>query len=205
VDAAAQLPPASNLWRFTAGEGADLVAFSGGKALKGPQASGLLLGRTDLIAAARANGAPNQRLLRALKVGKEEVAGLVAAVRRYLELDHDALLAAWESTVAGWAGRLEEIPGVRAVRSWPNEAGQPTPRLCVTLTRSALGFGTSEVVAALWDRHPRVAVLPGEDDVFYMTPDTLNDGEAALVLDAVIAEIERARRPAPATETGRTM
>ena len=84
IDAAAQLPPSSNLWYFTRDLGADLVAFSGGKALRGPQASGLLLGRADSIEAARANGAPHQRLLRSLKVGKEEIAGLVAAVRRYL-------------------------------------------------------------------------------------------------------------------------
>ena len=194
VDAAAQLPPVSNFWNFTAGVGADLAAFSGGKALKGPQASGLLLGRRDLIAAARANGTPYQRLLRALKVGKEEIAGLVAAVSRYLDLDHDSLIAEWELTVAEWATRLSAIPGVRAERSWPNEAGQPTPRLRVTLARTDLGFGGKEIISALWDRDPRIAVLPGENDVFYMTPDTLNEGEAEVVLDAVCDEI-RDRAP----------
>jgi D-glucosaminate-6-phosphate ammonia-lyase len=199
VDAAAQLPPVDNLWYFTTGVGADLVAFSGGKALRAPQASGLLLGRGDLIAAARANGTPNQRLLRSLKVGKEEIAGLVAAVRRYLELDHESLLTTWESTVADWAIRLSEIPGVRAERSWPNEAGQPTPRLRVALSRSDLGFGADEIITALWDRDPRIAVRHGEDDVFFMTPDTLNEGEAGVVLDAVCDEIRlRAPRPSPA-------
>lgn len=196
VDAAAQLPPVSNFWHFTTEAGADLVAFSGGKALRGPQASGLLLGRRDLIAAARANGTPNQRLVRSLKVGKEEIAGVIAAVRRYVGLDHDALLAGWESTVTEWASRLSEIPGVGAERSWPNEAGQPTPRLRVTISRSELGFGAKEVIDGLWERDPRVAILPGDENVFYMTPDTLNDGEASVVLDAVSAEIrDRAGRP----------
>jgi uncharacterized pyridoxal phosphate-dependent enzyme len=189
VDAAAQIPPVSNLWHFTTEAGADLVAFSGGKALKGPQASGMLLGRADLVAAARANGTPNQRLVRSLKVGKEEIAGLVAAVRRYVGLDHDALRAGWESTVVEWSARLSEIPGVRAERSWPNEAGQPTPRLRVEISRSQLGFCAKDVVAGLWKRDPRIAVLPGGDDVFYMTPDTLNEGEAPIVLEAVSAEI----------------
>ncbi|MGA3031425.1 MAG: aminotransferase class V-fold PLP-dependent enzyme [Candidatus Limnocylindrales bacterium] len=189
VDAAAQLPPVGNLWHFTTECGADLVTFSGGKALKGPQASGLLLGRADLVAAARANGTPNQRLVRAMKVGREEIAGLVAAVRRYVGLDHDALLAQWEATVADWAGQLAQIPGVRAERSWPNEAGQPTPRLRVTVSRSELGFGAKDVLDALWQRDPRVAGLPGGEDVFYMTPDTLNEGEEQTVVDAVSAVI----------------
>jgi D-glucosaminate-6-phosphate ammonia-lyase len=189
VDAAAQLPPVSNFWYFTKDCGADLVAFSGGKALKGPQASGLLLGRADLVSAARANGTPNQRLVRAMKVGKEEIAGLVAAVRRYVALDHDALLAEWEATVAGWATQLSDIPGVSAERVWPNEAGAPTPRLRVTVSSSELGFGGKDVVDALWERDPRVAVLAGGDDVFYMTPDTLNEGEAQTVVEAVSAAI----------------
>lgn len=189
VDAAAQLPPVSNLWHFTSECGADLVAFSGGKALRGPQASGLLLGRADLVAAARANGTPNQRLVRAMKVGKEEIAGLVAAVRRYVSLDHDALLTQWEATVAEWAKLLSEIPGVRADRTMPNEAGQPTPRLRVTIEREELGIGAKDVVDALWERDPRIAVLSGGEDVFYMTPDTLNEGEAEAVINAVAVEI----------------
>jgi L-seryl-tRNA(Ser) seleniumtransferase len=126
-----------------------------------------------------------------MKVGKEEIAGLVAAVRRYVALDHDALLARWEATVAEWARQLSEIPGVRAERVWPNEAGQPTPRLRVTVSRSELGFGAKDVVDALWERDPRVAVLAGGEDVFYMTPDTLNEGEAQTVVDVVSAVIRK--------------
>jgi D-glucosaminate-6-phosphate ammonia-lyase len=195
VDAAAQLPPVSNLWSFTIDSGADLVAFSGGKALQGPQASGLLLGRADLIAAARANGAPHQRLLRPLKVGKEEIAGLVAAVRRFISLDEASLLEQWESTVAEWSRQLSSIPGVRAERVWPNEAGIPRPRLKVTISRSELGFSAKDVMDALWELDPRVAVLPGGEGEFFMTPDTLNDGEAPLVVAAASAVIrERVAR-----------
>jgi hypothetical protein len=109
--------------------------------------------------------------------------------------DHDALLAEWEATVAGWATQLSEIPGVSAERAWPNEAGAPTPRLRVTVSSSELGFGGKDIVDALWERDPRVAVLAGGDDVFYMTPDTLNEGEAQTVVEAVSAAIrEKAAR-----------
>jgi D-glucosaminate-6-phosphate ammonia-lyase len=190
VDAAAQLPPLSNLWHFTTECGADLAVFSGGKALRGPQASGLLLGRARLVSGARANGTPNQRLIRAMKVGKEEVAGVVAAVRRYVALDHEALLKQWEIIVADWATRLSLIPGVQADRAFPNEAGQPTPRLRVTIAREDAGKSAEEVVNSLWERDPRIAVLRGGEDVFYMTPDTLNDGESEIVIEAVMAVIQ---------------
>src|SRR6185503_8169147 len=99
VDAAAQLPPVENLWRYTRDLGADLAVFSGGKDLRGPQASGLVVGRADLIEAIRAHGAPNQRLGRPMKVGKEEMIGLLKAVELYVAQDQTARLAGYEETV----------------------------------------------------------------------------------------------------------
>ncbi|HEY8741956.1 MAG TPA: aminotransferase class V-fold PLP-dependent enzyme, partial [Chloroflexota bacterium] len=80
VDAAAQIPPVANLWRFTKELGADIAIFSGGKGLRGPQATGLVLGRPDIIEGCRVNGSPNHALGRPMKVGKEELAGILAAV-----------------------------------------------------------------------------------------------------------------------------
>lgn len=191
VDAAAQLPPVSNLWHFTRECGADAVVFSGGKALRGPQASGLLLGSAKLVEAARANGTPHQRLVRSMKVGKEEIAGLVAAARRYVALDHKALLREWEQTVADWAERISVFPGVIAQRAFPNEAGQPTPRLRVSITADVAGISAGQMTTALWERNPRIAVLPALDDVFYITPDTLEPGEAEIVIDALIEVLVR--------------
>jgi L-seryl-tRNA(Ser) seleniumtransferase len=186
VDAAAQIPPASNLWRFTAEFGADLALFSGGKALRGPQPSGLLLGQRALVEAARANGAPYQRLARPMKAGKEEIMGLLAAVRRYLCLDHEKLLLGWEETVRHWAGRLAVIPGVTAARAFPNEAGQPTPRLRVEVEPQLAGQTAADVAGRLWDRDPRIASLPSPPGAFYLTPDTLGEGEAEIVMDALV-------------------
>ncbi len=179
VDAAAQLPPVSNLWNFTKGHGVDLVTFSGGKGLRGPQASGLLLGRADLVEAARLNAAPFQRLARPMKVGKEELCGLVAAVERYLALDHVAQAEQWTRTVDNWAQRLASTPGLSARRLDLNEAGQPVPRLEVAFSEN--GRATA-VAARLWNGDPRVAVLRVGETI-YLSPDTLEDDEVELVME----------------------
>jgi L-seryl-tRNA(Ser) seleniumtransferase len=195
VDAAAQLPPVENLWAFTQA-GADLALFSGGKALRGPQATGLVLGTATMIEAVRANGAPHQRLARAMKVGKEEMLGLLAAVRRYLALDHPAQQAAWEAAVARWSAELNSLPGVTAARAYPNEAGQPSPRLHVCVDAARTGVTAAEVVRHLWQRNPRIAVGVDGEHGFFMTPDTLAPGEDYKVLDAIRAQLGRTGRPA---------
>jgi L-seryl-tRNA(Ser) seleniumtransferase len=96
VDAAADTPPVENLWKYT-GMGYDLVAFSGGKGIRGPQSAGLLLGRKDLIEAARLNTSPNGTTIsRGMKVNKEEMVGMLAAVERFLQLDHAAERREWD-------------------------------------------------------------------------------------------------------------
>src|SRR4249920_1500211 len=98
-DAAADVPPVENLWRYTK-MGFDLVAFSGGKGIRGPQSAGLLLGRKDLIAAARLNGSPNSDSIgRGMKVNKEELLGMMASVEAFLKRDHQAEWRDWESRV----------------------------------------------------------------------------------------------------------
>ncbi len=179
VDAAAQLPPHTNLWHFTRDVGADLALFSGGKGLRGPQASGLMVGRAALVEAARANAAPHQRLARAMKVGKEEIAGLVRAVELYLAQDHDAVRTGWDATVDAWVTALDGAHGLRAEREELNEAGQPVPRVRVTAA------GADKIRAALWDGDPRVHVLPG-DGCFYLSPDTLAPGEDELVTAQIL-------------------
>ena len=124
VDAAAQLPPVENLWNFTH-MGADLALFSGGKGLCGPQSSGLILGRRDLIEACAFNACPRAFIGRPMKVGKEEIAGLMAAVRWYLDLDHAALMQTYEDQVGWIIAAFSGRPHVSARRSFPSEAGQP--------------------------------------------------------------------------------
>jgi len=189
VDAAAQLPPPSNLRAFTRDLGADAVAFSGGKALRGPQASGLLLGRSDFIEAVRANGSPYERLARPMKVGKEEIAGLVRAVELYVAADHDAQARVWAAVVETWARDLGGVPDLRIERLATNEAGQPVPRLRVVVDAPAVGASAEAVRGRLWNGDPRILVLPDGPDAFYLTPDTLSAPEAPIVSARVLAAL----------------
>ena len=186
VDVAAQLPPASNLWHFTQ-LGAALAVFSGGKDLRGPQSSGLILGRKDLIEACRIHGSPNHAFGRPMKVGKEEMVGLLAAVERYVNLDHDARAQYCEATVASWCAALNELDGVTAVRSFPNEAAQPLPRCLVTLASAAVGIERDVVVSALLDGEPAVSVGTHDDAGIFLNAMTLEPGEEATVLERLLA------------------
>lgn len=181
VDAAAQLPPLSNLWHFTKECGADLVIFSGGKALRGPQASGVLLGRSDLVEASRLNAAPFQRLARAMKVGKEEICGLVAAMERYVSLDHDAQAEFWTSVVDSWAHELNDVLSISVRRLDVNEAGQPVARLEVDCGSTEFAHA---VTSSLWALEPRIAVLENGRFV-YVSPDVMSESEYGYVMLAL--------------------
>ena len=113
IDAAADVPPVENLWRYTK-LGFDLVGFSGGKGLRGPQSTGLLLGRKDLIEAARLNNSPNgDTLCRTNKVNKEEIIGMLVALETYLKLDHAADWKEWEGRCRRIAEALKEFKDVK--------------------------------------------------------------------------------------------
>lgn len=188
VDAAAQLPPASNLWRFTRDLGADLALFSGGKDLGGPQASGLAVGRGSLIEAMRAHGSPNQRFARALKTGKEEIVGLVAAVEEYLAIDVADRERRWEQVLTGWAEELDAVPAFTVTRDPMNEAGQPIPRLVIGWTDGPLA---SELVAEALAGEPATAVVTVRERSIGITPETVAEDEVSLVVPAVRAAWQR--------------
>ncbi len=198
VDAAAQIPPIANLWRFTRELGADVAIFSGGKGLRGPQSSGLVLGSETIIEGCRANGNPNHSIGRPMKAGKEELVGLLAAVEWSLAQDEDAVLGGYEATVARWIAALGDIPGVAAERGYPSEAGQPHARAIVHIGPPC-PLTRDEVVAALWDQDPRVAVAAVGDDAIALNPQTLEPGEDELVLEAVKRVLSGATVGAAAT------
>jgi L-seryl-tRNA(Ser) seleniumtransferase len=112
LDAAGEVPPVSNLQRYTR-MGADLVTFSGGKGLRGPGSTGILAGRTDLIASARAQTSPHSGIGRGMKVDKEEIVGLLVAVERFLRLDHDAELRRQRARAGVIRDRLAGVAGLR--------------------------------------------------------------------------------------------
>ncbi|MGD7707688.1 aminotransferase class V-fold PLP-dependent enzyme [Microlunatus sp. Y2014] len=184
VDAAAQLPPVSNLWHFTAEQGADVALFSGGKDLLGPQASGLVVGRADLVDAMRMHGSPNQRLARALKTGKEEIMGLLAAVERYVTLDHGARARRWDDILRTWLDALGDLPGARVFRTEMNEAGQALPRLIMEWES---GPTPADMVAHAAAQDPAVAIVRAGLQGIGMTPEIVTDDEVPLVAAAVRA------------------
>jgi uncharacterized pyridoxal phosphate-dependent enzyme len=187
VDAAAQVPPVSSLWTYTNDAGADAVIVSGGKGLRGPQSSGVVLGRRDLIESCRANGAPAAATIgRPMKVGKEEMVGLLAAVEWYLDGDEAATIEAYEASVRlmveGVAGRA----GVAARRGYPSEAGQPHGRAVIRLEPPAPA--RDELVRLLWQGEPRIAVgtVDVADDEIALNPQTLRPGEDKVVLGRLL-------------------
>ena len=184
VDAAAQVPPISNLRHFTCELGADAAIFSGGKGLRGPQSSGLVLGRRAIVEQCIVNGPPNHSLGRPMKVGKEELMGILAAIEWSLRQDEPATLANWEAIVRRWIDGLSGLPGVSAERRFPSEAGQPHGRTIVHLGPGSR-LGRKELVAALWEGEPRSAVSEVEEDAIALNPQTLEPGEDAIVLEAL--------------------
>ncbi len=183
VDAAAQIPPVSSLWRFTTEIGAEAVIVSGGKGLRGPQTTGLVLGRRWLVDRCRRHASPNQEIGRGMKVGKEELAALLAAVEWTLEQDEEALLAGYERSVALWVDGLQGLPGITAYRGYPSEAGQPHGRAVLRFTNRS----RADVITALWDNNPRIAVgtFGVADNELALNPQTLQPGEDRTVLEAL--------------------
>ena len=179
VDAAAQIPPVESLWKFTQ-MGADLAIFSGGKGLQGPQASGLIVGRRDLIEAIAANANPNTYIGRPAKVGKEEMIGLLAAVEWYLGLDQAALLAQYERQVKYLLDEFSGLAHIKTERGWPSEAGQPMP-LALIHFLPGLKITRDQVIEQLKQGDPYIEVAPNGEDAIAVNPQTLSAGEDRLI------------------------
>ncbi len=162
-DAAAELPPATNLSSIIR-EGFDLVGFSGGKGLRGPQSSGLLLGRKDLIQAAVLNNNPIEDAIgRPCKVGKEEMMGLLVAVEEYVRRDHEADIRLWRGFMESVARDLHGISTVTAEVYVPGPGGHPVPYLRVQWDQNRLNLKYADCAQQLRDGEPSIEVNAGDD------------------------------------------
>src|SRR5262245_55127638 len=158
-DAAADVPPISNLWNYTQ-MGFDLVAFSGGKGIRGPQCAGLLLGRKDLIDAARLNNSPNSNAIgRGLKVAKEEIVGMVAAVDWFLKQDDTAMEAEFRKRAERIADQVKKVPSVQTQIFIPPVANH-VPHLLVTYDANRLRTTGAEIMQKLREGKPRIELNP---------------------------------------------
>jgi len=180
VDAAAMLPPKSNLGRYIS-EGADLVTFSGGKFIRGPQGTGLLFGRRDLIDAAIANGPPNHSIGRPQKVTREEMIGLYTALKLFMEQDDDALMASYRASIEPAYEILQGLDNVEvSIEHDPMKYHVPT--VVIRLNSEATGLDPQKLLKDLLEGEPRVFVTydKGVDSVS-INPINLLDGEAVVV------------------------
>jgi L-seryl-tRNA(Ser) seleniumtransferase len=156
-DAAADVPPVENLWKYT-GMGFDLVAFSGGKGIRGPQSAGLLLGSRSLIEAARKNASPNGDAIgRGMKVNKEEIVGMLAALEAYVATDHVRENREFERRAELIRASAAAVPGLKAEVFVP-EVANHVPHVRVSWDGAAKGPAAAAVVSALRDGEPSIAI-----------------------------------------------
>ncbi|HZT33003.1 MAG TPA: aminotransferase class V-fold PLP-dependent enzyme [Bryobacteraceae bacterium] len=179
-DCAGDAPPAENLSKYLR-MGFDLVAFSGGKGLRGPQSAGLLLGRRDLIQAARLNGSPNSDAIgRGQKVNKEELLGMMVAVERIFRVDQQSEWREYEARVQWIAGQLSGIPGVRAEMFVP-EVTYRVPHLRVRWDESAVRLSPRDAIRRLREGEPSIEVRSSPPDCVELGVWMLQPGEERVV------------------------
>lgn len=163
-DCAADVPPVENLWKYT-DMGYDLVAFSGGKGLRGPQSAGLLLGRKDLIAAARLHAPPRGNTIgRGMKVNKEEVLAMLVALELYLDKDFDAEWRQWQAQIEHIRDAVLQVDGTRAEIHVP-EIANHTPSLDITWDAERIPITPDEARERLRQGHPSIETAGGDDRV----------------------------------------
>lgn len=181
VDAAAQLPKKENLWRFTQ-EGADLAIFSGGKGLRGPQSSGLIVGREKWIGQIRSIASPNPGIGRPMKVGKEEIVGLMTAIELFMQQDENRTLKSYEQTVQTFIEAFAQDDAIAVTRDFPSEAGQPMPRAKIVIQPNRLRVDAVGFTAQLRQCRPAILAF-GHEDTFYINPQTLLTGETETIIE----------------------
>jgi L-seryl-tRNA(Ser) seleniumtransferase len=188
-DAAADVPPLENLWKYTA-MGFDLVAFSGGKGLRGPQSAGLLLGKKPLIAAARMNGSPNGNAIgRGMKVNKEEMLGMLAAVEHFVSTDHAKDGLEYDKRADEIRRSAAAVAGVKAEIFVP-EVANHVPHVRVTWDAVAKPLKAAAVVKAMQDGEPSIAIR-SEEESLVIGVWMMRSGEEKIVARRLRQELEK--------------
>lgn len=175
-------------------KGADLVAYSGGKYLNGPQCSGLLIGRRDLVQAAWVTSAPHHGFGRGYKVGREEIIGMWTAVEMWAKRDHGEEFRKWTSWLETINSQIKKIPGVTTEIKQPTGRSNPSPDLLVQWDPAIIPLTGYEVENVLWDQSPRIAVSgagsylpfpPNFKPNILINSSQLEEGEEKLIAESV--------------------
>ena len=190
VDAASMLPPRENLYRYLRA-GADMVVYSGGKGIRGPQGSGILVGRADLIEAATLQASPAQFLGRGMKVAKEEVIGLVASLAAFVEEDEEAEMAAYRALVQPVVDALVEIPGLKVTLEHDSRSFL-VPCAVIRFTDEWRGPSRDEIAAAMERGNPQVYLHQlGGPEQLAVDPLNLTEPEVEIVIRRLREELTR--------------
>jgi len=194
VDVASMVPPRENLFRYLRG-GADLVIVSGGKGIRGPQSTGILAGRRDLIRAATLNASPNQAIGRAAKTSKEEIVGLVTALELFLAEDEKAEMERYREVSASIVDALADLPGLRAVVE-QDPVNRVLPNAVIYFEPAWTGPSGRAVQLALAAGDPHIYVQQGPHqggyfDEIAIDPINLEPDDAAVVARRLREELTR--------------
>ena len=187
IDMAADVPPVSNLWKYNE-LGFDLVCVSGGKAMRGPQSAGILMGKKELIAAARLSAPPRGgNIGRGMKVNKEEVLGMYVALEKYINQDHDAEWKMWESKIDTIAKSVDSIEGVKIEISVPPIANH-TPLLFISWDESKVKTSNKDLMLKLRNGSPSIEVMANGTGI-NITVFMLQEGEEKIVAKRIREEL----------------
>jgi uncharacterized pyridoxal phosphate-dependent enzyme len=202
VDAAAEILTIPNVHLIN---GATLVAYSGGKCIRGPQSAGLLLGRKDLVRAAWVHSAPHHGFARAMKVGKEEAVGMLMAVEMWVKRDHKAEWQRWMSWLNSIATHVSRVEGVTTSIAETTALSNRTPTLTIRWDRKRLGISGADLARHLLDTEPRIATPGGRDRgdeaSISITPYQMSGGEEKIVAEKIHAALSKAPRSAEPART----
>jgi L-seryl-tRNA(Ser) seleniumtransferase len=204
VDAAAEILTFPNVHLEA---GATLVAYSGGKCIRGPQTAGLLLGRKDLVRAAWVHSSPHHGYARSMKIGKEEAIGMLMAVEMWMKRDHKAEWSQWMARLDHVAKRLAAVQGVTTSVHEPSGLSNRTPSLAIRWDPEKLGITGAAVARHLLTTEPRIA-LPtggggrgggsGSDTGVSVVPYMLSPGDEKTVADRLCVVLSNPPRQEPA-------
>ena len=191
IDIAADVPPVENLWRFN-DMGFDLVCVSGGKALRGPQSAGILMGKKKYIQAARLSMPPRGSTIgRGMKINKEEILGMYVALEKFVNTDQDQLWKMWEDRTALIGNAAKSVPGV-SVETHVPELGNHTPTLKVSWDKSKINLDTKGLQEKLRNGEPSIEVVSGGENAIGMTAWMLQPGEDKIVAKRLKEELVKA-------------
>ncbi|WP_276347010.1 PLP-dependent transferase [Daejeonella sp. JGW-45] len=191
VDIAADVPPVENLWKFN-DMGYDLVCVSGGKAIRGPQSAGILMGRKHLIAAARLSAPPGgNNIGRGMKVNKEEILGMYAALERFINLDHGKEWKMWEDRAAIIANAVNKVRGAKAEIFVPPHANV-TPTLRINWDQSLIKLTSRDMTANLRDGEPSIEAPKYVENALIISVWMMQPGEEKIVARRLTEELNKA-------------